>query len=60
MIDLIKEQKELFKNQIIDYLNDEIDTTKEQLKHSIKRCDKNYFSGALYSLIGMKEYIENM
>ena len=25
MIDLIKEQKELFKNQIIDYLNDEID-----------------------------------
>ena len=60
MIDLIKEQKELFKNQIIDYLNDEIDTTKEQLKHSIEICDKNYFSGALYSLIGMKEYIEYM
>ena len=55
MIDLIKEQKELFKNQIIDYLNDEIDTTKEQLKYSIEICDKNYFSGALYSLIGMKE-----
>ena len=60
MIDLIKEQKELFKNQIINYLNDEIDTTKEQLKHSIESCDKNYFSDALYSLIGMKEYIENM
>lgn len=60
MIDLIKEQKELFKNQIIDYLNDEIDTTKEQLKHSIESCDKNYFSGALDSLFGMKEYIKNM
>ena len=60
MIDLIKEQKELFKNQIIDYLNDEIDTTKEQLKHSIESCDKNYFSGVLDSLIGMKEYIKTM
>ena len=60
MIDLIKEQKELFKNQIIDYLNDEIDTTKEQLKHSIESCDKNYSSGVLDSLIGMKEYIKTM
>lgn len=60
MINLIKEQKELFKNQIIDYLNDEIDTIKEQLKHSIESCDKNYFNGSLDSLIGMKEYIKNM
>ena len=60
MIDLIKEQKELFKNQIIDYLNDEIDTTKKQLKHSIESCDKNYFSGSLDSLIEVKEYIKNM
>ena len=60
MIDLIKEQKELFKNQIIDYLNDEIDTTKKQLKQSIESCDKNYFSGSLDSLIGIKEYIKTM
>ena len=60
MIDLIKEQKELFKNQIIDYLNDEIDTAKKQLKQSIESCDKNYFSGSLDSLIGIKEYIKNM
>ena len=60
MVDLIKEQKELFKNQIIDYLNDEIDTTKQQLKHSVEICDKNYFNGALDSLVGIKEYIKNM
>lgn len=60
MIDLIKEQKELFKNQIIDYLNDEIDITKKQLKQSIESCDKNYFSGSLDSLIGIKEYIKTM
>ena len=46
MDNLIKETKELFRNQIIDYLNDEIDTTKQQLKHSIESCDKNYFSGS--------------
>lgn len=60
MINLIKEQKELFKNKIIDYLNDEINTTKQQLKQSVESCDKNYFSGALDSIIGIKEYIKNM
>lgn len=60
MNNLIKEHKELFKNQIIDYLNDEINTTKQQLKSSIESCDKNYFSGALDSIIGIKEYIKNM
>ena len=60
MINLIKEQKELFKNQIIDYLNDEINTTKQQLKQSVEICDKNYFSGALDSITGIKEYIKNM
>ena len=60
MDNLIKETKELFRNQIIDYLNDEIDTTKQQLKHSIESCDKNYFSGSLDSLVGVKEYIKNM
>lgn len=60
MNDLIKEQKELFKNHIIDYLNDEINTTKQQLKQSVENCDKNYFSGALNSIILIKEYIKNM
>lgn len=60
MIDLIKEQKELFKNQIIDYLNDEIDTDKQRLKHSIESCDKNYFSGSLDTLVLIKEYIKNL
>ena len=60
MNEFIKEQKELFKNQIIDYLNNEIDTTKQQLKTSIEECDKNYFNGALDSLVGIKEYIKNM
>jgi len=60
MIDLIKEQKELFKNQIIDYLNYEIDVTKKQLKDSIESCDQNYFSGSVDTLIGIKEYIKNM
>jgi len=60
MIDLIKEQKELFKNQIIDFLNDAIDNDKYRLKNSIESCDKNYFSGSLDSLIEVKEYIKNM
>lgn len=60
MDNLIKETKELFRNQIIDYLNDEIDTTKQQLKRSIESCDKNYFNGSLDSLVGVKEYIKNM
>ena len=60
MIDLIKEQKELFKNQIIDNLNDEIGTTKQQLKHSIESCDKNYYSGSLDTLLLIKEYIKTL
>lgn len=60
MINLIKEQKELFKNQIIDYLNDEINTTKQQLKQSIESCDKNYFSGALDTLVELKNYIKEI
>lgn len=60
MNNLIKEHKELFKNQIIDYLNDEINITKQQLKQSVESCDKNYFSGALDSIIVIKEYIKEM
>ena len=60
MNEFIKEQKELFKNQIIDFINDEIDTTKNQKKKSIENCDLNYFSGALDELGIIKEYIKNM
>ena len=60
MDNIYKETKTLIKNQILDFLNDEIDTTKKQLKQSIESCDKNYFSGSLESLIGIKEYIKTM
>jgi len=60
MINLIKEQKELFKNQIIDYLNYEIGATKDQLKDSIELCDQNYFTGSVETLIAVKEYIKDM
>lgn len=60
MDNIYKETKTLIKNQILDFLNDEIDTTKQQLKDSIESCDKNYFSGSLDSLIEVKEYIKNM
>lgn len=60
MIDLIKEQKELFKNQLIDYINDLINTTRSQLKSSIESCDKNYFNGSLDTLAELKNYIKEM
>ena len=60
MIDLIKEYKELFKNQLLDYINDSIDTTRKQLKSSIESCDKNYFSGSLDTLAELKNYIKEM
>ena len=60
MNNLIKEHKELFKNQIVDYLNDEINTTKQQLKQSIENCDINYFNGSLDTLIELKNYIKEM
>ena len=60
MVDLIKEHKELFKNQILDYINGLIDTTKSQLKSSIESCDKNYFSGSLDTLGEIKQYIKEL
>ena len=60
MIDLIKEQKELFKNQILDYINDSIDSTRKQLKSCIESCNKNYFSGSLDTLAELKNYIKEM
>ena len=60
MIDLIKEQKELFKNQILDYINDSIDSTRKQLKSSIESCDINYFNGSLDTLVELKNYIKEM
>jgi len=60
MVDLIKEHKELFKNQILDYINGLIDTTRRQLKSSIESCDKNYFNGSLDTLVELKNYIKEM
>jgi len=60
MVDLIKEHKELFKNQILDYINGLIDTTKSQLKSSVESCDKNYFGGSLDTLSEVKNYIKEM
>ena len=60
MIDLIKEHKELFKNQILDYINDSIDSTRKQLKSSIENCDINYFNGSLDTLTELKNYIKEI
>ena len=60
MIDLIKEHKELFKNQLLDYINDSIDSTRKQLKSSVENCDINYFSGSLDTLAELKNYIKEM
>ena len=60
MIDLIKEHKELFKNQLIDYINDSIDSTRKQLKSSVESCDINYFNGSLDTLAELKNYIKEM
>ena len=60
MIDLIKEHKELFKNQLLDYINDSIDSTRKQLKSSIENCDINYFNGSLDTLAELKNYIKEM
>ena len=60
MDNLIKEHKELFKNQLIDYINDSIDTTRKQLKSSVESCDINYFNGSLDTLTELKNYIKEM
>jgi hypothetical protein len=60
MDNLIKEHKELFKNQLIDYINDSIDTTRKQLKSSVESCDINYFNGSLDILVELKNYIKEM
>ena len=60
MIDLIKEHKELFKNQLIDYVNDFIDSIRKQLRSSTEICDINYFNGSLDTLSELKNYIKEM
>lgn len=60
MVDLIKEHKELFKNQILDYINELIDDTKIKLKSSIESYDRNYFGGSLDTLSEVKNYIKEM
>lgn len=60
MIDLIKEQKELFKNQLLDYINDSIDSIRKQLKSSSEYCYINYFNGSLDTLTELKNYIKEM
>ena len=60
MDNLIKEHKELFKNQLIDYINDSIDITRKQLKSSVESCDINYFNGSLDTLAELKKYIKEM
>lgn len=60
MDNLIKEHKELFKNQLLDYINDSIDSTRKQLKSSVESCDINYFNGSLDTLIELKNYIKEM
>lgn len=59
-MDIIKEQREMIKNQLIDYINYEIDTTKKQLKQSIESCDINYLNGSLDTLTQLKMYIKEM
>lgn len=59
-MDIIKEQREMIKNQLIDYINCEIDTTKKQLKQSIESCDINYLNGSLDTLTQLKMYIKEM
>ena len=59
-MDIIKEQKEMIKNQLIDYINWEIDTTKKQLKQSIESCDINYLNGSLDTLSQLKMYIKDI
>lgn len=59
-MDIIKEQREMIKNQLIDYINWEIDTTKKQLKQSIESCDINYLNGSLDTLVQLKMYIKDI
>ena len=58
--EFIVEQKKMLKNQIIDYINDSIDDTKQRLKKSIESCDQNYFQGSLDTLAELKNYIKEM
>ena len=60
MNNLIKEHKELFKNQLIDYVNDLIDIARKQLKSSDESCDINYFNGSLDILAELKNYVKEM
>ena len=59
-MDIIKEQKKMIKNQLIDYINWEIDTTKKQLKQSIESCNINYLNGSLDTLSQLKMYIKDI
>ena len=58
--EFIVEQKKMLKNQIIDYINNSIDDTKQRLKKSIESCDQNYFQGSLDTLAELKNYIKEM
>ena len=58
--EFIVEQKKMLRNQIIDYINDSIDDTKQRLKKSIESCDQNYFQGSLDTLAELKNYIKEM
>lgn len=59
MIDLIKEHKELFKNQLLDYINELINTAQKNV-HTTDVCDVNFYSGSLDALFDVKEYIKEM
>jgi len=58
--EFVQEQRELYKNNIIEYIDESIKITKKQLKSSIEDCDKNYFSGSLDTLAELKNYIKNL
>ena len=60
MVDLIKEHKELFKNQIIDYLNDLININQQLKSKSIESCEVNYFIGSINTISEIKNYIKEM
>ena len=60
MIDFIKEQQKNFKDKILSFLDDEINKDKKQLKNSFDACDKNYFNGALDTLVYIKQYIKDL
>ena len=60
MIDFIKEQQKNFKDKILSFLDDEINKDKKQLKNSFDDGGKNYFYGALDTLVYIKQYIKDL